>query len=93
MSADSKEVSQARLRSPGDPEPSGDVDARPILMEHYAQCFLGTPILCAYALMEWLRWYRSLPPPPWSATIMASVALIYTIFKVVTTWRAHKSLR
>lgn len=94
MATDVKEVPSPSLPSPGDPEQSADTDlTRIMLVENCARCFLVAPILSAYALMEWLRWYRPLPPPPWAATVVTSVALMYSIYKVLTTWRVRKSLR
>ena len=38
--------------------------------------------LCAYALIEWMRYYRPLPPSPFFATGVAIVAVLYSAYKV-----------
>jgi hypothetical protein len=93
MSTAVKEVSPLEASSPGDPERSVDSNANRILLENCVWCLLVVPILCAYTLMEWLRWYRPLPPPPWSASVVALITLAYSVCKLLTTRHNRKSLR
>jgi len=93
MPTDVKDVSTLEPPSPGDPRRSVKADDKRISLETCVRCLLVAPILCAYALMECLRWYRPLPPPPSSATVVALVALVYAICKVLTTWRVRKTLQ
>ncbi len=67
------------LRNPGQ---SLDEELQRLFVDSFLPYFLVAPILCAYALIEWVRYYRPLPPSPWFATIVAFIAVIYSAYKV-----------
>ena len=92
MPVDVKDVSPLTPPSPEGPKRGVDASLGPISLENYMLFFLVAPILCAYALMEWLRWDRPLPDPPWSATVVALLALVYLIYMVLTASLLRKSL-
>lgn len=67
------------LRNPGQ---SLDEELQRLFMDSFLPYFLVVSTLCAYALIEWMRYYRPLPPSPLFATVVAIVAVLYSAYKV-----------
>jgi len=67
------------LRNPGQ---SLDEELQRLFLDSFLPYFLVASTLCAYAVIEWMRYYRPLPPTPWFATVVAIVAVLYSAYKV-----------
>lgn len=67
------------LRNPGQ---SLDEELQRLFMDSFLPYFLVASTLCAYAVIEWMRYYRPLPPSPRFATVVAIVAVLYSAYKV-----------
>jgi hypothetical protein len=59
-----------------------DEELQRILVDKFLPYFIMPPLLVSFALIEWTRWYRPSPPSPRFATVIAFVAVLYSIFKV-----------
>ena len=67
------------LRNPGQ---SLDEELQRLFLDSFLPYFMVASTLCAYALIEWMRYYRPLPPSPFFATGVAIVAVLYSAYKV-----------
>lgn len=67
------------LRNPGQ---SLDEELQRLFVDSFLPYFLVPSLLGSYALIEWMRYYRPLPPSPWFATGVAIVAVLYSSYKV-----------
>lgn len=67
------------LRNPGQ---SLDEELQRLFVDSFLPYFLVPSLLGTYALIEWMRYYRPLPPSPWFATGVAIAAVLYSAYKV-----------
>ena len=67
------------LRNPGQ---SLDEELQRLFVDSFLPYFLVPSVLVAYALIEWMRYYRPHSPSPWFATVVAFVAVLYSAYKV-----------
>lgn len=68
------------LRNPGQ---SLDEELQRLFVDSFLPYFLVPSVLGAFALIEWMRYIRPLPPSPWFATGVAIVAVLYSTYKVL----------
>lgn len=67
------------LRNPGQ---SLDEELQRLFVDSFLPFFLVPSVLLSFAVIEWIRFYRPLPPSPWFATAVAIVAVVYSACKV-----------